>query len=109
MPSIVAKTEVGFLPDVEKYAKIREDLFESFTKHFQDLNIWEEQLSLFRGPFSVKVEEITDTELQPKPMDLKSNEVMEDKYREKRILHFKSWSEEKTYPVLVKNARFSVT
>jgi len=57
----------------------------------------------------VKVEEITDTELQPKPMDLKSNEVMEDKYREKRILHFKSWSEEKTYPVLVKNARFSVT
>ena len=109
MPSFVTKKEVVFFPDFEKYAKIREDLTESFAKHFQNLNICEKQLLLLQRPFSVKVEEITDAELQLKLMDWKSNDVMKDKYRERWILNLKSWLKEETYPVLVKNSRFSIT
>ena len=106
MSSFVAKTKLDFVPDFAKYAKICEDLNESFQKRFHDLNGREKHLSLFQRPFTVKVEEIEDAELQLELLDLRSNEGMKDIYQEQSLLQFYSQLEEKTYPVLLKSARF---
>ena len=106
MSSFVAKTKLDFVPDFAKYAKIFEDLNDSFQKRFHDLNGREKHLSLFQRPFTVKVEEIEDAELQLELLDLRSNEGMKDIYQEQSLLQFYSQLEEETYPVLLKNARF---
>ena len=61
---------------------------------------------MFQRPFTVKVEEIEDAELQLELLDLRSNEGMKDIYQEQSLLQFYSQLEEETYPVLLKNARF---
>ena len=109
MSSYVAKTRIDFVPDFTKYAKICEDLSESFAKRFHDLSNREKHLSLSQRPFAVNVEEIKNAELQLELLDLKSNEVMKDIYQEQSIIQFYSRLEEETYPVLLKNARFWIT
>ena len=64
MSSFVVKTKLDFVPDFVKYANICEDLNESFKKRFHDLSGPEKNLSLFERPFTVKVEEIENAELQ---------------------------------------------
>ena len=106
MSSFVAKTKLDFVPDFVKYANICEDLNESFKKCFHDLSDREKHLSLFERPFTVKVEEIENAELQLELLDLRSNEGLRDVYQEQSLLQFYSQLQEETYPVLLKNARF---
>ena len=106
MSSFVAKTKLHFVPDFVKYANICEDLNESFKKRFHDLSGREKHLSLFERPFTVKVEEIENAELQLELLDLRSNEGLRDVYQEQWLLQFYSQLQEETYPVLLKNARF---
>ena len=82
MSSFVAKTKLHFVPDFVKYANICEDLNESFKKRFHDLSGREKHLLLFERPFTVKVEEIENAELQLELLDLKSNEGLRDVYQE---------------------------
>jgi len=109
MSSFVAKTKIDIVPDFTKYAKICEDLCESFAKRFHDRSNREKHLSFFQRPITVNVEEIKDAVLQLELLDLKSNEVMKDIYQELSILQFYSRLEEEAYPVLLKNARFWIT
>ena len=104
--SFVAKTKLDFIPDFVKYANICEDLNENFKKRFHDLSGREKHLSLFERPFTVKVEEIENAELQLELLDLRSNEGLRDVYQEQSLLQFYSQLQEETYPVLLKNARF---
>ena len=104
MSSFVAKTKLDFVSDFVKYANICEDLNESFKKRFHDLSDREKHLSLFERPFTVKVEEIENAELQLELFDLRSNEGLRDVYQEQSLLQFYSRLQEKTYPVLLKNA-----
>ena len=55
--SFVTKAKIDFVPDFTKYAKICEDLCESFAKRFHDLSNREKHFSLFQQPFTVNVEE----------------------------------------------------
>ena len=71
-------------------------------KRFHDLSGREKHLSLFERPFTVKVEEIENAELQLELLDLKSNEGLRDVYQEQSLLQFYSQLQE----VLLKNARF---
>ena len=71
MSSFVAKTKLDFVPDFMKYANICEDLNESFKKRFHDLSGLEKHLSLFERPFTVKVKEIENAELQLELLDLR--------------------------------------
>ena len=81
MTSFVTKTKLDFVPDFAKCTKICEDLNKSFKKRFYDLNGREKHRSLFQRPFTVKVEEIQDAELQVEVLDPRSNEGMKDVYR----------------------------
>ena len=102
MSSFVATTKLDFAPDIVKYANICEDLNESFKKRFHDLRGREKQLTVFERPFTVKVEEIDNAELQLELLDLRSNEGLRDVYQEQSLLQFYSQLQEDTYPVLLK-------
>ena len=106
MSSFVAKTKLDFVPDFMKYANICKDLNKSFKKRFYDLSGWEKHLSLFEQPFTVKVEEIENAELQLELLDQRSNKGLRDVYQEQSLLQFYSQLQEETYPVLLKNACF---
>ena len=69
-----------------KYANICEDLNESFEKRFHDLSGREKHLSLFKRPFTVKVEEIENAELQLELLDQRTNEDLRDVYQEQSLL-----------------------
>ena len=102
----MSKTKLDFVPDFVKYANICKDLNKSFKKCFHDLSGQEKHLSLFERPFTEKVKEIENTELQLELLDLRSNEGLRDIYQEQSLLQFYSQLQEETYPVLLKNARF---
>ena len=90
MSSFVAKTKLDFVPNFVKYANICENLNESFKKRFHDLSGREKRLSLFEQPFTVKVEDIENAELQLELLDLRSNENLRDVYQEQSLLQFYS-------------------
>jgi len=46
------------VPDFEKYVKMYKDLYQNFSKRFQDLNGQEMQMNLFQIPFGVNVEKV---------------------------------------------------
>ena len=89
-----------------KYANICKDLNESFKKPFRDLSGREKHLSLFERPFTVKVEEIENAELQLELLDLRSNEGLRRRIPGTIAASVLFSVAGETYPVLLKNARF---
>ena len=100
MSSFVSNCNSNFIPDFKKYAYYRQDLGESFSKKFQDLNGREIELSLFQQRF-VNVEDITHAETQLEVLDLQANTDLKGAFIDHGLIEFYRHLDNKSYPMIL--------
>jgi hypothetical protein len=88
----------------EKYALIIKNVYEEFTRHFEDITKLRSTFDIFVKPFSVCAKDAPQ-ELQLELLQLQSNTWQRDRfYNTKRLQEFYSFFPQKDFPRLYQHA-----